>query len=224
MPIVESRESKIRSKEGILRSFRSSKHESMRIKNLRFSFFWLAPMVIFTLHLSSSFRPFPRALSMCFHVFCSVLRTPAMSFVHDPRFSQVYRTLPGGGLGGQILPIVESRESKTRSEERILPSFRISKHKSVRRQNMSQDFLWLGRQTRHLHLSSSFRPLPRALLMCFHVICPVLRASAVSSVHTRRCSHQCSPPATLAEDLAPISDSKQPARVLRGLEAPSRCR
>eukprot|EP00964_Phaeocystis_antarctica_P083829 scaffold52764_cov39-Phaeocystis_antarctica.AAC.2 len=49
---------------------------------------WLAPMVIFTLHLSSSFRPFPRALSMCFHVFCSVLRTPAMSFVrivHNPR-------------------------------------------------------------------------------------------------------------------------------------------
>eukprot|EP00964_Phaeocystis_antarctica_P061348 scaffold36660_cov57-Phaeocystis_antarctica.AAC.1 len=88
---------------------------------------------------------------------------------------------------------------------------------------MSQDFLWLGRQTRHLHLSSSFKPLPRALLMCFHVICPVLRASAVSSVHTRRCSHQCSPPTTLAEDLAPISGSKQPARVLRGLEAPSRC-
>ena len=84
-------------------------------------------------------------------------------------------------------------------------------------------FLWLGRQTRHLHLSSSFRPIPKALLMCFHVICPVLRASAVSSVHTRRCSHQCSPPTTLAEDLAPISGSKQPARVLRGLEAPSRC-
>ena len=38
-------------------------------------------------------------------------------------------------------------QSKTRSEERILPSFRISKHKSVRRQNMSQDLLWLGRQT-----------------------------------------------------------------------------
>ena len=129
-----------------------------------------------------------------------------------------------GGLGGYILPIVESRESKTRSEEGILPSFRISKHNSLKTQNISPDFLWLGRQTRHLHLSSSFRPLPRALLMCFHVICPVLRASAVSSVHTRRCSHQCSPPATLAEDLAPISDSKQPARVLRGLEAPSRCR
>ena len=92
------------------------------------------------------------------------------------------------------MPIVESRESKTRSEEGILPSFRISKHKSVKRHNISPDFLWLGRQTRHLHLSSSFRPLPRALLMCFHVICPVLRASAVSSVHTRRCSHQCSPP------------------------------
>ena len=128
-----------------------------------------------------------------------------------------------GGLGGYILPIVESRESKTRSEEGILPSFRISKHKSLKTQNISPDFLWLGRQTRHLHLSSSFRPLPRALLMCFHVICPVLRASAVSSVHTRRCSHQCSPPTTLAEDLAPISGSKQPARVLRGLEAPSRC-
>ena len=128
-----------------------------------------------------------------------------------------------GGLGGYILPIVESRESKTRSEEGILPSFRISKHKSLKKQNISPDFLWLGRQTRHLHLSSSFRPLPRALLMCFHVICPVLRASAVSSVHTRRCSHQCSPPTTLAEDLAPISGSKQPARVLRGLEAPSRC-
>ena len=184
-------------------------------------------MVIFTLHLSSSFRPFPRALSMCFHVFCSVLRAPAMSFVHNPRFSQVYTCAPytgPGGLGGYILPIVESRESKTRSEEGILPSFRISKHKSLKTQNISPDFLWLGRQTRHLHLSSSFRPLPRALLMCFHVICPVLRASAVSSVHTRRCSHQCSPPATLAEDLAPISDSKQPARVLRGLEAPSRCR
>ena len=121
------------------------------------------------------------------------------------------------------MPIVESRESKTRSEEGILPSFRISKHKSLKTQNISPDFLWLGRQTRHLHLSSSFRPLPRALLMCFHVICPVLRASAVSSVHTRRCSHQCSPPTTLAEDLAPISGSKQPARVLRGLEAPSRC-
>ena len=177
---------------------------------------------------SSSFRPFPRALSMCFHVFCSVLRAPAMSFVHNPRFSQVYYTCAPytgpGGLGGYILPIVESRESKTRSEEGILPSFRISKHKSLKTQNISPDFLWLGRQTRHLHLSSSFRPLPRALLMCFHVICPVLRASAVSSVHTRRCSHQCSPPATLAEDLAPISDSKQPARVLRGLEAPSRCR
>ena len=58
--------------------------------------------------------------------------------------------------------------------------------------------------------------------MCFHVICPVLRASAVSSVHTPRCSHQYSPPTTL-EDLAPISGSKQPARVLRGLEAPSKC-
>ena len=101
-----------------------------------------------------------------------------------------------GGLGGYILPIVESRESKTRSEERTLPSFRISKHKSVKRHNISPDFLWLGRQTRHLHLSSSFRPLPRALLMCFHVICPVLRAPAVSPVHTPRCSHQCSPPAT----------------------------
>ena len=42
MPIVESRESKIRSKEGILRSFRSSKHESVRIKNLRFSFLAVA--------------------------------------------------------------------------------------------------------------------------------------------------------------------------------------
>ena len=60
-------------------------------------------MVIFTLHLSSSFRPFLRALSMCFHVFCSVLRAPAMSFVHNPRFSQVYTLsllLPGGGPGG----------------------------------------------------------------------------------------------------------------------------
>ena len=89
------------------------------------------------------------------------------------------------------MPIVEYRENKTRSEEGILPSFRISKHTSVRRQNISPNFLRLGRQTRHLHLSSSFRPLPRALLMCFHVICPVLRASAVSSVHTRRCSHCC---------------------------------
>ena len=34
------------------------------------------------------------------------------------------------------MPIVESRESKTRSKEGILPSFRISKHKSVRRQNI----------------------------------------------------------------------------------------
>ena len=120
------------------------------------------------------------------------------------------------------MPIVESQESKTTSEVGILPSFRISKQKSVRRQNIFPDFIWLRRQTRHLHLSSSFRPFPRALSMCFHVICPVLRAPAVSSVHTPRCSHQCSPPTTL-EDLAPISGSKQPARVLRGLEAPSRC-
>ena len=87
---------------------------------------------------------------------------------------------------------------------------------------MFPDFLWLGKQTRYLHVSSSFRPFPRALSICFHVTCPVLRAPAVSSVHTPRCSHQCSPPTTLAEDLAPISASKQPARVLRGPEAPSR--
>ena len=58
-------------------------------------------------------------------------------------------------------------------------------------------FLWLGRQTRHLHLSSSFRPFPRALSTCFSVICPVLRAPAVSSIHAPRCSHQCSPPTTV---------------------------
>ena len=91
------------------------------------------------------------------------------------------------------MPIVESRESKTRPKEGILPSFQISKQKSVRRQNIFPDFLWLGRHTRHLHLWSSFRPFPRALSICFHVICPVLRARAVSSVHTPRCSHQCSP-------------------------------
>ena len=92
------------------------------------------------------------------------------------------------------MPIVESRESKTRSKEGILPSFQISKQKSMRRQNMFPYFLWLRRHTRHLHLWSSFRPFPRALSICFHVICPVLRAPSVSSVHTRRCSHQCSPP------------------------------
>ena len=92
------------------------------------------------------------------------------------------------------MPIVESRESKTRSKEGILPSFQISKQKGVSRQNIFPDFLWLGRHTRHLHLWSSFRPFPRALSICFHVICPVLRAPSVSSVHTRRCSHQCSPP------------------------------
>jgi hypothetical protein len=91
------------------------------------------------------------------------------------------------------LPIVESRESKTRSKEGILPSFRISKHKSVRRQNIFSRFSLAGKETRYLHVSSSFRPFPRALSICFHVICPVLRARAVSSVHTPRCSHQCSP-------------------------------
>ena len=89
---------------------------------------------------------------------------------------------------------MESRESKTRSKEGILPSFQIAKQKSMSRQNIFPDFLWLGRHTRHLHLWSSFRPFPRALSICFHVICPVLRAPSVSSVHTRRCSHQCSPP------------------------------
>ena len=44
-----------------------------------------------------------------------------------------------------------------------------------------------------MHVSSSFRPFPRALSICFHVLCPVLRTPAVSSVHTPRCSHQCSP-------------------------------
>ena len=91
------------------------------------------------------------------------------------------------------MPMVKSRESKTRSKEGILPSFRISKHESVRRQNIFPDFIWLGKQTRYLHVSSSFRPFPRALSICFHVICPVLRTPAVSSVHTPRCSHQCSP-------------------------------
>ena len=89
---------------------------------------------------------------------------------------------------------MKSPESKTRSKEGILPSFQISKQKGVSRQNIFPDFLWLGRHTRHLHLWSSFRPFPRALSICFHVICPVLRAPSVSSVHTRRCSHQCSPP------------------------------
>ena len=169
---------------------------------------------------SGRFREHFRCAFMCSAQFCA--RRPCPSSTTLGSLKSTHLT-PGGGLGGYILPIVESRESKTRSEEGILPSFRISKHKSLKTQNISPDFLWLGRQTRHLHLSSSFRPLPRALLMCFHMICPVLRASAVSSVHTRRCSHQCSPPTTLAEDLAPISGSKQPARVLRGLEAPSRC-
>ena len=106
---------------------------------------------------------------------------PLFSFGFQVRLGDVFKSgwvtdksTPTGGLGGYILPIVQSRESKTRSKEGILPSFQISKQKSMRRQNMFPYVLWLRRHTRHLHLWSSSRPFPRALSICCHVICPVL--------------------------------------------------
>ena len=136
MPIVKARESKTRSKEGILRSFRSSEHESLKIKHLRFSFLWLCGWLQWSFsHCTSRarsgrFREHFRCAFMCSAQFCA--RRPCPSSTTLGSLKSTHLT-PGGGLGGYILPIVESRESKTRSEERILPSFRISKHKSVRR-------------------------------------------------------------------------------------------
>ena len=49
----------------------------------------------------------------------------------------------------------------------------------------------------------------------------ILLAPTVSSVHTPRDARTSAAHTTLAEDIAPISGSKQPARVLRGPEAQS---
>ena len=66
--------------------------------------------------------------------------------------------------------------------------------------------LLLQTDTAYLDLVQAF---PRALWMCCHVVCPVLRAPATSSVDYPRCLHHSGPLPQLSEDLA-LSGSTQP--------------
>ena len=84
-------------------------------------------------------------------------------------------------------------------------------------------FLWLGNRDTKFARVELVQAVSESAFDFLSGDLPSFARAGRASVHTPRCSNQCSPPTTLAEDLAPISASKQPARVLRGPEAPSRC-
>lgn len=82
---IASRESKTRSEEIILHSSRVYQHKSVKTKKKSsakiFDYWPASPRHDSIL----AFRPFPRALLVCFHVTCSVLSAPAKSSAHNPR-------------------------------------------------------------------------------------------------------------------------------------------